>query len=180
MPSPASKVSQSRAGTEDGKGCFYSREVQTRLWAAAHGAVKGGQSLSPPRHGCAGTASSRDTIPSAAFPFSWLRLIYSAWSINSARKKVLCQYSGHTLLLQGHCSTRSRAALLLQMLLCRQGGSERRINPVQPVVAESELEEIESNQEYCPRVFTTESLPFGRRAERRQQSQKWGKEKENQ
>lgn len=65
------------------------------------------------------------------------------------------------------------------MLVCRQGGSKERINSVQAVVAESELEEIESDQECCPGDLTTESLPFGR-AERRQQSQKGRKEKENQ
>lgn len=135
---------------------------------------KGCKGLIPPWQVCAGTASRRDTIPSAALPFSWLSLIYSDQSINSARKKVLCQYSGHTL----PCSTRSWAALLLQVLLCRQGGSKERINSVRAVVAESELEVFESSQECCPGVLTIESLPFGR-AERRQQSQKWRKEKEN-
>lgn len=42
QPCQQSVPQQSRHWAGHGKCCFYSREEQTHLWAAAHGAVKGG------------------------------------------------------------------------------------------------------------------------------------------
>lgn len=159
-----SRVGMANAAFTAGRSRDTSGLLPTELW-------KGDKVWSLP--GMAELAQdSHDPISSISLQLAGPDLLRAGYK--QCQEKALCEYSGHTLLLQGHCSTRSWAAPLLQMLL----GSKERISSAQAVVAESELKEIEFNQECCPGVFT-ESLAFGR-AERRQQSQKWRKEKENQ
>lgn len=179
LPAEQSAPKQSRDWHEAGKCCFYSREVQTYLWAAAHGAVKGGAKSDP----CLAWLHWH-SFQQGHDPISSISLQLAGPDLLRPEYKQ-CQEKGALSVVWAHLAAAGLLHRTLlgsssaQMLLCRQGGSKERINSVQAVVAESELEEIQSNQECCPGVLTTESLPFGR-AERRQQSQKGRKEKENQ
>lgn len=147
MPSPASPPTwakcPSKAGTawaEEGECCFYSREVQTDLgccpWSCERGAKSGPSLAWLCWHSC---QQGHHPISSALLRLPGPGLLRLE-TVPGKRRSV------GALGTPCCCSTRSWAAPLLQMLLCRQGGSKDRTDSVQAVVAESELEEIESNQ----------------------------------
>lgn len=107
QPSHLSKAKQALSWGRQGLllqqgGADTSGLLPMELW-------KGRQSLIPPWHGCAGTAASRDTIPSAVFPFGWLGLIYSDYK--------QCQEKGTLSVLWAHLAAAAHAPE--QLFCCR-------------------------------------------------------------
>lgn len=134
QPSHLSKVSHrtlQSTGLSMASVAFTARRCRDTSGLLPRGCERQCKVWSLPGTASTGTRSHQQNFPSLAGP----DLLTPEYK--QCQEKGICQCSGHTVLLQGHCSTRSWAALLLQMLLCRQGGSKGRINSVQAVVAEN-------------------------------------------